>query len=118
MICLFDPIPRETKFLLLAAICHQNLIGWDNFLKGFTSSMWKDVQNHHPVGRGSGKPWDSALVEKILHLQNNIWDDQNLLLHGNGWQDAKRMRRERLLDTVRDVYKYPPKLNSRYPKVT
>jgi hypothetical protein len=38
-----SPIPQDMNIKLLQAIHHQNIIGWDNFLKGFTSSYWMEV---------------------------------------------------------------------------
>jgi len=31
------------KTVLINAICHQNWIGWDSFLKGYTTLYWKEA---------------------------------------------------------------------------
>ncbi len=38
-----NQIPQDTHQKLLSVIHHQNIIGWDNFLKGFTSNYWKGL---------------------------------------------------------------------------
>jgi hypothetical protein len=40
-----NQVPQDTHRKLLSAIQHKNIIGWDNFLKGFTSIYWKDLYN-------------------------------------------------------------------------
>jgi hypothetical protein len=40
-----DSIPH----VLLWAIKHQNLVGWDNFMKGFISTKWKMFTRNYLV---------------------------------------------------------------------
>jgi hypothetical protein len=35
-----EEIPPDTKPLLMTVIRHQNIIGWDNFVQGYTSIYW------------------------------------------------------------------------------
>jgi hypothetical protein len=77
----YDRIPDT----LLRAIRHQNLIGWDLFLCGYTSMFWQLsysslFQNNltHPDPN-----WGTHLVTLALELYKGIWDDRNLFYHGS-----------------------------------
>jgi hypothetical protein len=63
------------KQSLLQAIRHQNLIGWNMFLKGFTSQYWNqlyctstEISNNHKVSN-----WGVKVVENDLVLLRQIW---------------------------------------------
>jgi hypothetical protein len=76
----FDPqfanyfiVPQEIKSILLTAIKHQNLIGWDSFLKGYTSTLWHKLSKMNPTTQNE-KPttdnWDVKLVGRQLTFWN------------------------------------------------
>ena len=38
------PLPTVQNNILLTNICNQNIIGWDLFIKGYTSAYWHNTQ--------------------------------------------------------------------------
>jgi hypothetical protein len=104
------PIPTDTHLMLITAIRHQNLLGWDLFLRGFTSNYWNTVFTMAHCNSTSPKTiqqWDQKLVEEALNLYQSIWTTQNIVLHGTTKLEAKEKLRERVFEQVRDVYKNP-----------
>jgi hypothetical protein len=77
-------ISKPLKQNLMRAICHQNIIGWNAFLKGYTSQYWTEIymdsmelfKNHE------SQNWGEKLVEAAITLLRHIWDDRNQYLHG------------------------------------
>ncbi len=81
-------LPPLQHYRLLSAIRSQNIIGWDSFLKGFISKLWRSVyddictsyqptSDHHQT-----LPWDYSLTTLSISLFKGIWDDCNKFLHG------------------------------------
>jgi hypothetical protein len=105
---------------LIIAICHQNLIGWDNFLRGFTSIYWNDLYQQAHAGYPStpNPQWDVTLVAESVNLSQQIWYDRNSHLHGTSTEMALQLKCERVLEQVRQIYKRPPSLHSRFKPVT
>jgi hypothetical protein len=57
-------IDTTEKALLMTTIRHQNIIGWDNALKGYTSSYWPNIQNLH---QGSSTHRIQRWIARIRH---------------------------------------------------
>jgi hypothetical protein len=114
-----NEIPSLTKTLLMSAIRHQNIIGWDNFLRGYTSSNWTYVfQQSHTCDADHPSPhWDKILVESCINFLQQIWSDQNTHLHGTSKMEAAQKLCELILGQVTQMYTHPPKLHSRFPKI-
>jgi len=76
-------------YALLSAIKHQNLVGWDNFMKGFISTKWKDVltQLSRESLPHSSTEWDTHLTGAAINLYRGIWEDRNKRLHGENRKD-------------------------------
>ena len=58
-----DEIPPLTKMLLINAIRHQNIIGWDNFLRGYMSLYWLYIfqQSHTYDNKHPSQTWEKTL---------------------------------------------------------
>jgi hypothetical protein len=105
---------------LITAIRHQNLIGWDNFLRGFTSSYWDAL--HHKVHLNDPTPnlnsrWDMQLVAESITLSQHIWADRNSHIHGASQTESRQLLRERVMEQVRHIYKHPPRLYPRFKPI-
>lgn len=108
------------KALLMLEIWHQNIMGWDFFLCGYTSTYWARVCcSLSPFSSTAimGQ-WNIALVDMIVSLLRQIWQGRNSFLHGSTRKESELKHRDRVQDQVCTLYKKPPKLNNRYPKVT
>jgi len=75
--------------VLLWAIKHQNLVGWDNFMKGFISTKLKDV--HTQLSRESlqhsSTERDTQLTGAAINLSRGIGEDRNKHLYGENRKD-------------------------------
>jgi hypothetical protein len=114
------PISPDIHLTLLTAICHQNELGWDLFLRGFISHYWNEVYIQAHSSSPSSSPvqlWDQKLVEGSLKLIQSIWTTRNIFLHGTNKLEANQKLRERVLDRVQGIYKNPPKLNKHFKKI-
>lgn len=96
------------------AVFHQNILGWDNFLHGYTSKHWGGIENSQGE---SCKSWESKLTSSMLHFHKEIWDGCNTFVHGKTIDEARQKAREAVLNRVNEIYKQPPTLASRYPSI-
>jgi hypothetical protein len=113
-------IPSDIHLTLLTAIHHQNLLGWDLFLRGFVSKYWNEVfiQAHSCSPSSSlTQIWDQKLIEGALTLTHSIWTTRNIFLHGSNKMEAKQKLCQRVLDQVQEIYRSPPKLHKRFRKI-
>lgn len=72
--------------ILITAIRHQNLIGWDCFLKGYTSTLWSTLVTETSLSTIRSQPnadsLDVLFIAAIIKLHKSIWEDRNKILHG------------------------------------
>jgi len=63
---------------LLSAVWHQNIIGWQLFIKGYTSDYWKSAFHclQGPNMSGDSQHWAVSLVSACIVLCKAIWDDR------------------------------------------
>jgi hypothetical protein len=63
--------------MLIQAIRHQNVIGWDNFLRGFTSIYWVSLFNlaHKNDAQQLSSRWDVKVVSGGIKILKEIWSD-------------------------------------------
>ena len=115
--CCQSLLPPPLKHNLLRAIRHQNVIGWDMFLKGFSSNYWVELcnTNDEPSERHKSSTWGEQLVAASLSCLQHIWNDRNQFLHGKTRLESKQKLHERVHATVQQIYRAPPKLHRRYP---
>jgi hypothetical protein len=69
---------------LILAIKHQNIIGWDLFFKGYTSTYWIHVYNDlmQHAKKHNSQNWDVKFVGAAITLYKDIWDARNKHIHG------------------------------------
>jgi hypothetical protein len=64
-----DPMLEHT---LITAITHQNISGWENFLKGYISHYWQQLQMAgHTMDPQSLKVWEQSLTTIALSVITN-----------------------------------------------
>jgi hypothetical protein len=100
---------------------HQTIIGWENLLRGYTSTYWAKVQSFDSTARSSGKkkiPWTIFFLRSIFNLHKTIWNDRNTYIHGKTIQENQQKLRQRVIDKVKAIYKENPTLAKRYPAIT
>jgi hypothetical protein len=62
-----EGISNDLKNIVLFAIRHQNVIGWDNFLKGYVSKYWREIQMECTMV-SMCQNWDVRMVQNALTL--------------------------------------------------
>jgi hypothetical protein len=95
-------LPPKEHSTLLTAIRHQNILGWDNFMRGYISNLWDDYIKL--TLSPSPTNWDVALVKNIFTLATAIWKDRNRVIHGNTRKEASELLRERIREQVTKLY--------------
>jgi hypothetical protein len=107
--------------LISRATRSQNLIGWNNFLKGYISKHWKSAQDASTSSRIPGTKrdrWDIDVTALAIDLLRKLWEDRNVYVHGKTIQEANEKLRARVHATVVQLYTKPPKLAPRYQKIS
>ena len=86
----FPSVPEEITMLTLSQ--HQQLIGWDNFFRGFLTPQWATIQQYYYEGMGykkSGTNWSKGLILLLWSLTKYLWLKQNEILHHEDGGDAQ-----------------------------
>jgi hypothetical protein len=101
---------------------HQNIIGWDKFLRGFISSKWITAQNLHlqafpPNNPESCRNWEYVSTKCIMQIGPQTWAWRNIQVHGKTIKDKFLNERELTLQQVKNIYLDPPSLLRRFPAV-
>jgi hypothetical protein len=113
------PMSNKQKTAIYTAIHHQNIIGWDLFLKGFTSSYWEEVcLLSHSFYSHVDPMWQSKMIHHIISLSKGIRADRNKHIHGSSWLESKIKLRERVQKEVTQVYSSPAYLRKKIKKTT
>jgi hypothetical protein len=103
--------------LLIQAIKHQNIIGWDNFLRGYTSIFWMDSYMSFFASPNMTATlcltWDVELIRASIFLSTSLWADRNCFIHGTYYECVPWNGVER----VKYLYKIPPRLDRRYAAI-
>lgn len=95
---------------LISAIRHQNLIGWQTMLWGFTTWYWLqayltlcDFLQESP-----NPSWDVLITSTSIHyLYKNILDNRNKFLHGSTKSDQQQKLHLRVIQQVQAIYSNP-----------
>jgi hypothetical protein len=114
-------VPQYTKNRLMEAIKHQNIVGWDNFLRGFTSTYWAELvmlAHHDDRDLKPHQHWAEKLVSYILSCTQSVWHSRNNFIHGTSRREANQLLRQRVVDQVIKLYNQPPILHSRFQKIS
>ncbi len=98
------------------AVTHQNIIGWENALRGYVSSYW--ISKEFIKGKNKRqlhkRYWDNMMVGSLIDIHHSIWNKRNEHMHGKTTQEARTKAREAVIHRVANIYKVKPKLASRY----
>lgn len=108
--------PQVTK-----ALHHQNIIGWENILRGYVSNFWTTAQlTTRPKNKNktAHNQWGIKLTQLMIDLHRSIWEDRNLFVHGKDRKESNEKARIMLQERIRKIYRHAPKLASRYPPLT
>jgi len=105
---------------LISAIRHQNLIGWQTMLWGFTTWYWLqayltlcDFLQESP-----NPSWDVLITSTSIHyLYKNILDNRNKFLHGSTKSDQQQKLHLRVIQQVQAIYSNPLCLHHWYPRI-
>jgi hypothetical protein len=92
-----DHSPSQITSSLNDAIHHQNIIGWENLLRGFTSSLWSKAQHQNlPNERSKTKraPWNTILIRRAIELHKTIWEDRNTFVNGKTIKESHQKLRQ------------------------
>jgi len=111
----------DTSLHIRRAIQHQNIIGWENFTRGYISNKWAKIQQSMTttdIKYRKRNDWNTTLVKTVLSLHQKIWQHRNQDIHGNTIAEARALARQNICQWVHDLYKHPPRLAKRYPPIT
>jgi hypothetical protein len=104
---------------LVLAIQHQIIIGWDLFIKGYTSSYWmhacSDLMPNSVTHFSSN--WDVKLVDAAISLYKGIRETRNEHIQVNSKEESAKLQRMKIQDQVLHLYRHPPRLASRYSSI-
>jgi len=125
-VCTFDKFhsPKNTNPLDSLAIevtQSQNIIGWHNFIKGYTSKYWVNLQREAASLSECSKKqprWDLLFTSTILDLHKKIWEDRNIFVHGKTQLESMAKLRQAVERKVRQLYDNHVKLAKRYQPIT
>jgi hypothetical protein len=115
-----DPTNATVSQLITKATHNQNLIGWNNFLKGYISRYWKNAQSITSQKSSCTKQsrWDTEITSLAITLLRKIWEARNTHVHGTTLNEANEKLRARIHAKVTQLYSTPPTLAPRYHKIT
>jgi hypothetical protein len=102
------------------AIHHQNIIGWENLLRGYASTYWVKTQIKYSLNASSNRrraPWNTTLISSVIELHKNIWEERNLIVHGETVQESLHKLHQRTIEQVKELYKENPILAPRFPAI-
>jgi hypothetical protein len=106
---------EKIPLALLLAINHQNILGWDLFMKGYTSTYWSHLCNDLMQNSEThfSSNWDVKFVDAAISLYKGIWEAWNKHMHGSTREESSMLQRKKIQDQVIRLCHYPPRLASR-----
>lgn len=110
----------EMKRKLTDAIKHQNIVGWENALRGYTSKYWMEAQRqdqHTMKDSKKRSPWNITLIRSLRNLHMKIWSDRNTHIYGTSLKENYQKLRQRTLEQVKNIYNKNAKLAPRYQAI-
>lgn len=125
-------IPSECKYkstdsaseintsLITDAQHHQSIIGWENAIRGYTSSFWLKAHLATRINNGTNKrkaPWNRILVQSLINLHRQIWHDRNVSINGTTIQEKQAKLRQKVTEKVTSIYNKNYKLAPRYQAI-
>jgi hypothetical protein len=102
------------------AIHSQNILGWHQFMRGYISKYWHQLQNKScSKSKGTTKStrWDIFITKTTLDLHRLIWEDRNLYVHGATIRENQEKARAAVIRNITALYNNLPRLASRYHQI-
>ena len=97
--------PQQYPASLQVLIQDQQLIGWDQFLKGRISKLWVNIHQKQLTQRNiqitlfnSGVGWSSHLIAIIWSHVYSVWITRNLARHGKDRAEQKLKQQQQCID--------------------
>ena len=90
-----------------AAADQQDIIGWDNFLKGRVATGWREAQLLHFRAIHSNRSidrWCADFVEKLLRFSFFMWKTRNDILHERDAQGLQREDSNKLRESLIEAF--------------
>jgi hypothetical protein len=81
----------------------QDKIGWRNFMEGYISSHFYNIQQFHLLMSSNylnGVDWTKQFISKILQLTHSQWIYRNIFLHDKRHGYLQNKQSESLLQTI------------------
>ena len=101
----------EEERVLLPALLGQSTIGWEEMIKGFAHKGWAVAQSRHYRRLGlnsklySDKRWKRMFLTALTDYSNECWNFRNEAIHGSSTIIGREMRKSKLVDQVKYLYK-------------
>ena len=109
-----DPIiidDYEQKYSRL--IRNQELIGWEQILKGRFALKWSELIDDHisglpikPPKSFSGESWTIGISQLIFNYAWNVWTDRNEDRHGRDATEKANRRLEKAIRCTSSLYRF------------
>jgi hypothetical protein len=83
--------------------CHQHLLGWKNFFRGFISKKLAKAFNDsiNPKKTKENHPnREIKITSIILNLHKKVWDDRNAFIHGRSITENRTRARQPVINQV------------------
>ena len=92
---------------------HQNKIGWDNIIRGWTNKMWQTQQEKHlrqnfpdnKTKAEKGKNWSLYLIEWLWSQGHSLWKDRCDKAHEKTGRSETAQQRSMVEAKVTALYK-------------
>ncbi len=116
-----QPLDTHCQRSLNTARQNQNIIGWNNFLRGYISKYWANTQElswHGSPPTAKQSMSATNFTAAAIDLHRRIWEDRNTFVYGKTIQEAREKLREKVIQQVTQIYQKPPNLAPRYHSIT
>ncbi len=107
------------SYSTLQAIKHQNLLGWNTMLRGYISTYWSRayIDLCEPQQEIPNPSWDISLTSTSTQIYKCIWESRNKYVNRSSKADQSQKVHLCISEQVRSIYKNPPRLHQRVPRI-
>ena len=84
----------------------QDIIGWQNFMKGRISKRIYHLQRHHLTTtklQTTGEDWIKQFITRLLHITHSQWVFRNFSLHDHQRGVLHRNKREEIFSEIEQL---------------
>ena len=104
------PTPSSpSDSLIQQALDEQLLIEENQLEKGFCSKTWIKAQRSWEASCGihSNNQWGTLLCTTLQQYTYSIWKQRNEFIHGKQQKESNKLKRKRIVNTVKELYQRP-----------